>query len=351
MKTFIKILIVIVIASGGFFILRSWSNPSHKPTVAEIYYCPMHPEYTSPKQGVCPICNMNLVKRKKSSDVSEKDQVEKHLTQICVMHNCHQAHGRTPCPMMAVVKKGEKVSCPICGEHVAGLWDPKMKAARGIVSIDPQQRQLIGLKTTAVINKDLHKTIRVYGKVSRDESWIFAYVYEYDRPFLYRNEKPLLGIQHKAELEFPALPGEIFTGRVRLIDQEVDPVTRTTRIRVRLDEGWQRLKPDMSANVNVKIDLGSSLAVPVSAVMDTGVRKIVFVDAGNGSIHPREVVLGERADQDYQVKSGLKAGELVVVSGNFMIDSESRLTAAFEMSDAPEEAAAQGKIEGDHHGH
>lgn len=338
MKKFTGILVILAalaLAGGIFFYMRPADHSSHVKAVKEIYYCPMHPNYTSDRPGVCPICNMNLVKRDVTPGMSEEDQVKKHLSQICVMHNCHKAHGGTPCPMMAVVKKGEKVNCPICGEHVAGFPDnAQMSDGRGTVKISPEQRQLIGVTTAAVKTKELFRTVRAYGKVSRAENWIFAYIYEYERPFLYARERPLLGIQHRVELDFPALPGEVFTGRARLIDQEIDPETKTTRVRVHLDEGWRRLKPDMSANVHIKISLGASLAVPAEAVMDTGTRKVVFVDKGDGIIEPRQVVLGEKADRDYEVRSGLQEGERVVTSGNFLIDSESRLKAVFENAGA-----------------
>ncbi len=314
----------------------------------DAYYCPMHPSYTSDRPGTCPICNMNLVKKDPGAGLSEKEQVQKHLGDICLMHNCHKAHQGRPCPMMVVVKKGEKVSCPICGDHVAGFPEnSEINSLHTTIKIDSQKRQLIGVKTTAVEEKAIYRTIRAYGKVARDSRWIYAQVFEYERPSLYVDEHPLIGLKHKATIEVPSLPGKIFTGKVRLMEREIDPVTRTTLVRIQLDNWNKVLKQDMSANVNIKIDLGSSLVVPQSAVLDTGTRQIVFIDRGEGAIEPRTVVLGEKGDNDVQVISGLAAGEKVIVSGNFLIDSESRLKAVLEnVGSSDQEAPAGGHQHG-----
>jgi multidrug efflux pump subunit AcrA (membrane-fusion protein) len=84
----------------------------------------------------------------------------------------------------------------------------------------------------------------------------------------------------------------------------------------------------MYANVEVQINLGRRLAVPAAAVLDSGTRQLVFVDKGEGIYEPREVKLGERADDRFEVVSGLQEGERIVTSANFLIDSESKLQAA-----------------------
>jgi multidrug efflux pump subunit AcrA (membrane-fusion protein) len=89
-----------------------------------------------------------------------------------------------------------------------------------------------------------------------------------------------------------------------------------------------KLKPEMFVNVNLKVNLGNMLAMPEEAVLDSGVKKIVFVDKSDGYFEPREVKLGEKVENYYVVKEGLTEGEIVVTSGNFLIDSESRLKAA-----------------------
>ncbi|MCC6758941.1 MAG: efflux RND transporter periplasmic adaptor subunit [Candidatus Omnitrophica bacterium] len=341
-----KILLII-----GFIVLAVGASVTFvQASAKDSYYCPMHPSYTSDKPGTCPICNMNLVKKDPGAGLSEKEQVQKHLGDICLMHNCHKGHQGRPCPMMVVVKKGEKVSCPICGTHVAGFPEnSEINSLHTTIKIDAQKRQLIGVKTASVEEKALVRTIRAYGKIARDSRWVYAQVFEYERPFLYIGEKPLVGLNHKATVDLPALPGKTFSGRVRLLEREIDPVTRTTLVRIQLDDWNKVLKQDMSANVNIQIDLGSSLTVPQSAVIDTGTRQIVFIDRGEGLIEPRRVVLGERGDDDFQVISGLAAGEKVIVSGNFLIDSESRLKAVLENVGSDDDQAPVSS-EGHQHG-
>lgn len=267
----------IVVTGGICFISSNVQIAQAQVARKDAYYCPMHPAYTSDRPGTCPICNMNLIK---------KELKNESLANVNVSH--------------------------------------------ATVNLDLMKRQMIGITTAEVQERKLIKTIRAYGKVSRDERWIFAEVFEYERPFLYVAERPLIGLQQKVVVDLPALPGQTFSGKVRLIDNDIDPVTRTTRVRIELTRWSKSLKPNMSVNVNIKADLGNFLVVPQSAVMDTGTRQVVFVDKGKGVLEPREVVLGEQGDEGYQVINGLRAGEYVVVGGNFMLDSESRLKAVLE---------------------
>ena len=107
-------------------------------------------------------------------------------------------------------------------------------------------------------------------------------------------------------------------------------MTRSVRVRAILDNKEGLLKPEMYVNASREVDLGEVLAVPDEAVFQTGEKNIVFVEKQNGLFEPREVVVGARADKFREIRAGLKEGEKVVVSGNFLIDSESRLKNALE---------------------
>jgi len=107
-------------------------------------------------------------------------------------------------------------------------------------------------------------------------------------------------------------------------------MTRTARVRAQLADPRGALKPEMYVNVSIAVDLGEVLAVPEEAVFNTGTKQIVFVDKGQGLFEPRDVTLGAKADGFSEVKDGVSDGEPVVTSGNFLIDSESRLKAALE---------------------
>ena len=128
-----------------------------------------------------------------------------------------------------------------------------------------------------------------------------------------------------------SFPGREFTGKVEVIYPEINKETRTARVRVELQNPDLILLHDMY--VDAEIDTGSGeavLAVPESAVMDTGSRQAVFVDKGQGRLEPREVKLGHRGGGYVEVRQGVADGEPVVVSANFLIDAESNLKAALK---------------------
>ena len=145
--------------------------------------------------------------------------------------------------------------------------------------------------------------------------WIYADIYEY--------ELPLIRLGQVASVKLAYLPSETFTGKVIYIYPSLDPKSRTAKVRLEFANPKGRLKPEMYADVNLKIDLGEKLAVPEGAIIDTGIRQVAFIDKGSGYFEPREVKLGVKVDNYYEVIEGLKPGERVVTSANFLIDSES----------------------------
>ena len=124
------------------------------------------------------------------------------------------------------------------------------------------------------------------------------------------------------------------SGAPRPVDQpnRVGPVvaaqTRTASVRIELENLAGILKPDMYADVILQSSAGASVAVPESAVMNTGTRSVVFVARTGGTFEPRQVAIGTRADGFYAIRSGVQPGEQVVVDANFLVDSESRLKSA-----------------------
>ena len=150
--------------------------------------------------------------------------------------------------------------------------------------------------------------------------WLIADIYEYELPFI------RLGQQ--AAVHLPYYPGETFTGKAIYIYPALDPQTRTAKVRFEFPNPKDKLKPEMFGNVEITVRVGDKLAVPEGAVIDTGVRKLVIVDKGSGYLEPREVKLGAKVDDFFEVIAGLKEGERVVTSANFLIDSESKLKEA-----------------------
>ncbi len=150
--------------------------------------------------------------------------------------------------------------------------------------------------------------------------WVVASVYEYELPFV--------RIGQGAAVTLSYLPGKSFEGKVSFVYPVMDPATRTAQARIELGNPGLELKPDMYAEVILSADLGERTAVPASAVMDTGARSIAFVDKGDGYFEPRDVEIGLRLPDTFEVLRGLSPGEKVLTSANFFVDSESRLKAA-----------------------
>jgi len=151
--------------------------------------------------------------------------------------------------------------------------------------------------------------------------WILAAVYEQDLPFV--------RLGQRATATLPYDPGRTFEGKVGFVYPVLDPATRTVQVRVELANPGLALKPEMYADVLLTADLGERLALPDSAVVESGERSIVFVDRGEGRFEPREVALGVRVRGFVEVLSGVAAGESVLTSGNFFVDAESKLNSAF----------------------
>jgi Cu(I)/Ag(I) efflux system membrane fusion protein len=170
--------------------------------------------------------------------------------------------------------------------------------------------------------------------------WVIAEIYEQDLPSI----RPGLPV----EVELDAFPGERFAGQVSFIYPTLTAETRTARVRVELDNPDGRLKADMFAAVLLSADMQAAevLAVPESAVLDTGKRQAVLVEREEGRYEPREVKVGRRADGYAEILEGVSDGEKVVVSANFLIDAESNLQAALRAFTASEKPGESSKAEG-----
>lgn len=152
--------------------------------------------------------------------------------------------------------------------------------------------------------------------------WLLADVFEQDLGSVRPGQT--------ATIRISAYPDTPFTGRVTFIYPTVTPETRTAKVRIEMPNSGGRLKPSMYASIEIAAGDGArkALAVPDSAVLDTGTRQVVIVRRGEGAFEPRAVTLGRRADGYVEVREGLRDGDNVVVSANFLIDAESNLKAA-----------------------
>lgn len=155
----------------------------------------------------------------------------------------------------------------------------------------------------------------------------------------YESEARFVAPGQEARLQLPYEPGAGRTARITFLYPTLNPEARTLRARFELDNPGFKLLPGMFVDVELAVDLGESILVPDSAVLDTGVRRLVFVEGEPGQFAPREVQLGERSGGEAQILSGLAEGERVAVQATFLLDSESRLRAAVSGS-APAAPAA-----------
>ena len=149
--------------------------------------------------------------------------------------------------------------------------------------------------------------------------WVIADVFEYESANI-RSDQP-------ATLTLDYLPGRVFRGRVSYILPQVDPATRTLKVRIQFPNPDYALKPEMYGQVELRTGGARKLVVPQSAVLNSGERQVVFVDRGNGNFEPRSVKIGAQRENRIEILNGLRAGERIVTSGNFLIDSESQLQA------------------------
>src|SRR5580700_9824934 len=162
--------------------------------------------------------------------------------------------------------------------------------------------------------------MRLYTIADLSTVWVQAQVFQ--------NDLALIKVGAPATLTVNTYAARTFTGRVDFVYPQVDMETRTAKVRVVFSNPGLQLKPGMFVNVSLKIPMGSQLVIPATGVLQSGTRQIVFVERSDGYIEPREVQLGARIGDDFIVLKGLKVGEQIVTSANFLIDSESQLQAA-----------------------
>jgi len=203
---------------------------------------------------------------------------------------------------------------------------------------DISDDQIIELDATGKVNKDLTFYSPIAGFVTdrkvfpqtsvtpdtelytvSDLStvWADADIYEYEVPFVHLGQSVSFSLSY--------YPGKTYVGKISFIYPTVDPQARTVKVRVKLPNPGFVLKPQMFANAQLRVDYGTKIIVPEEAVLNSGTEQHVFVVHEGGVFEPRKITIGPVVNGNAVILSGLKAGETIVVSGNFLIDSESGL--------------------------
>ena len=188
------------------------------------------------------------------------------------------------------------------------------------------------IERNALPNLTVQPDTRLYTIADLSTVWVLAQVFQ--------NDLSRVRVGEAALLTADSSPGKVFRGTVDFIYPDVDMTTRTVRVRLIFSNSNVALTPGMFVNVTLHVPLGNELVIPVNGVLQSGTEQVVFVDKGAGYLEPREVQLGPQAGDEYVVLKGLKEGEEIVTSANFLIDSESQLQAALGSFTPPPPGAA-----------
>jgi Cu(I)/Ag(I) efflux system membrane fusion protein/cobalt-zinc-cadmium efflux system membrane fusion protein len=226
------------------------------------------------------------------------------------------------------------------------LWDvPKRDVDRLLETGEVRKNltlyaQTEGVVTHLMVRKGMEVTpnLNLYTIADLSKVWLYADVYEYELPWVHEGQN--------ATVDLSYLPGRTFDGTVTYVYPFLDPKSRTARVRIELENADLTLKPDMFANVTIETESRKGvLAVPDEAVIRSGRRTLVIEALDEGRFRPREVVLGiESGDGWVEIQDGLEQGDRVVTSGQFLIDSESKLEEAVQKMlepDAPHAGHAE----------
>lgn len=172
----------------------------------------------------------------------------------------------------------------------------------------------------ALPNQFVQPETKLYTIADLSQVWAYAQVFQTDVGRLKTGDP--------ARVTVDAYPGRAFRGRVQQILPQVDAATRTVRVRLVFENPGLLLKPGMYVNVVLGVPLGTQLVIPASGVLQSGTRQIAFVDHGNGYLEPRQIETGLHIGNNFVLLKGLRVGERIVASANFLIDSEAQLQAA-----------------------
>ncbi|MGH7842397.1 MAG: efflux RND transporter periplasmic adaptor subunit [Candidatus Binataceae bacterium] len=193
------------------------------------------------------------------------------------------------------------------------------RTVRHAVEIDSPMSGYI-VERNALPNMYVQPETRLFTITDLSKVWIYAAVFQ--------NEMGKVRPGDPATVTVDAYPGASFDGRVDFIQPQIDPMTRTAKVRCEFSNPKGQLLPGMFAHVALDLPMGEQTVVPENAVLRTGTHNVAFIDRGGGYLTPAEIEMGQHVGDEFIVLKGLAPGQQIVSSANFLIDSESQLQAA-----------------------
>jgi membrane fusion protein, copper/silver efflux system len=399
-------IILLVFTSVAVFISCSKKTGSHgadEQTI--IYHCPMHPNYLSHQPGNCPICGMKLAPVNKTEPTGIKIdpamiqsigvQTEKAAirtltrdirTSATVMPDERRVSTITTKVMGYVeklfvnytgqwVKEGQPLFDLYSPDlvsaqteylqiyHKSGVNDTSemLRSARHrLLNWDITEAQIADLekrgapeKTISIVSpaegivtekmivkgQNIEPGMQLYKIIDYSRVWVEGAIYQQDVPFV--------NVGQRGNIELDYYPGEEFSGTVTYVAPEMNIESRTLMVRLELANTTDiRIKPGMNASVTIHVVMKkNSITVPDQAVIHSGLRTLVVLAKGGGYFEPREIQTGQTAGGYTQVLSGVNEGDEIVVSSQFLIDSESNLKAAVMKMDGKKNDAGSASKE------
>lgn len=314
----------------------------HHDHAEEIWTCPMHPQIKKDGPGACPICGMNLVKVETAQDDTlniqdgtmpdghaafklslERQQmigVKFGVVEKKPLFKSIEASGRVAFDPELYTAQNEYLEAVKQDELVRNSpLEEVRNSSRRMAESAKLRLKILGLSDEQIHSLTLHGTTGSNLLVTKlgENIWIYAEVFEMDLPSIQPGLKVTIS---GGSLEHTTLKGAVVS-----VDRVINPVTRTTKVRILIPSLKTYLRPEAYVDVTIHAPLGEQITVPFDAVLDLGRQAWVFVVKDQGVFEPRLVTILYKAGDTVAIGSGLNPGDKIVTSANFLIDSESRL--------------------------
>ena len=347
----IWIAIIVVLALGiGFIGQGALKQSSNKAAHHEIWYCPMHPQILYDHPGHCPICGMDLVQQLTAA-VRQESNVKGYAT-VTVTDEQQSLIGLQTevLQVKPIIKEIRAFGSITSAVDLYRTQNEFIDAYLAYVKVHKDYHRINDRQDAWGIHRDLQanvleakdKLLKLglsdaqiaqlqdvsWNQVSRQPKillfnnsrnyWVMAQIFEQDYPYVHEGQP--------VDVNISAYHTTV-KGTVRSVGGSIDPTSRSVTALIELADNDRQLAANMLVDVSIPVSLGDGVLVPREAVMDTGMRKIVFVVKNADAFEPREIKTGMETDNGYEVTAGLSANERIVTGGNFLLDSESRVQA------------------------